>query len=401
MTLATAAGRVGATQFPPTDPSAATSLVSRAAGYMQRARETGDPSWYDRAAASLDDALRRAPDDYLAQRARAWVLLGQHRFREARVAAERARDRAPDDFWNWANLADACTELGDYACAEDAVERLTALRPGVVAYTRVAGLQALFGDRRAAIESLGLAARAAAADPAHPEVLAWVLVHLGDEHAALGDLPAATRAYDDALAAFPDYHLALAGLAHARAAAGRSAEAIVLYERVADRVPSITVYGALGDLCAAAGDAGAAERWYALALAMEHLAVAGGGTYGRELALFLADHGRDPATAVRLARDDASWRDDVHTADALAWALHADGRFREAKRAAHRALRLGTEQASFHHHAGMIALALGRPRVAARHLRRALALDPTFDLRQAAVARAALAALDGRRVARR
>lgn len=382
------------------DPSAAPS-TERAAAFMQRARETGDPSWYDRASAALDEALRRDPDDYQAERARAWVLLGQHRFPAARVAAERARDRAPDDFWNWANLADACAELGDYACAEDAVERLMALRPGVVAYTRVAGLQALFGDRRAAIASLALAARAASADPTRPEALAWVLVHLGDEHAALGDLPAATRAYDDALAAFPDYHLALAGLAHARAAAGRHGEAIALYERVADRVPSITVYGALGDLHAAAGDADAAERWYALALAMERLAAAGGGTYGRELALFLADHRRDPDTAVRLARAEAAWRDDVHTADALAWALHAAGRPREAKRAAQRALRLGTEQASFHHHAGMIALALGRPRPAARHLRRALRLDPTFDLRQAAVARATLATLDGHHVASR
>ena len=55
--------------------------------------------------------------------------------------------------------------------------------------------------------------------------------------------------------------------------------------------------------------------------------------------------------------------------------------------------RSGTEDAAFHYHAGMIARALGQPRAASRHLARALALDPSFDVRQAPMARAALDAL--------
>ena len=47
-----------------------------------------------------------------------------------------------------------------------------------------------------------------------------------------------------------------------------------------------------------------------------------------------------------------------------------------------------------HYHAGTIAAALGHQRIAARHLRRALGLNPRFDLRQAPRARAALAALE-------
>ncbi len=47
-----------------------------------------------------------------------------------------------------------------------------------------------------------------------------------------------------------------------------------------------------------------------------------------------------------------------------------------------------------HYHAGAIAAALGHERIAARHLRRALGLNPRFDLRQAPRARAALAALE-------
>ena len=118
-----------------------------------------------------------------------------------------------------------------------------------------------------------------------------------------------------------------------------------------------------------------------------------GTSYGREVALFLADHDRDLADALRLAREDAGRRGDVHGDDVLAWALYKNGRAAEAKRASTRALRLGTEDAAFHYHAGMIARALAQPRAATRHLERALALDPSFDVRQAPMARAALDAV--------
>src|SRR5262249_60200982 len=96
------------------------------------------------------------------------------------------------------------------------------------------------------------------------------------------------------------------------------------------------------------------------------------------------------ADALRRAREDAARRGDVSGDDVLAWTLYKNGHAAEAKRASTRALRLGTEDAAFHYHAGMIARALGQPRAASRHLARALALDPSFDVRQAPMARAAL-----------
>ncbi len=65
-----------------------------------------------------------------------------------------------------------------------------------------------------------------------------------------------------------------------------------------------------------------------------------------------------------------------------------------------RALRLGTEGASLRCHGAMAARALGRPRTALRHRSRSLALDPAFDVRQGPMARAALDALEGQRLAR-
>jgi tetratricopeptide (TPR) repeat protein len=258
------------------------------------------------------------------------------------------------------------------------------LRPGLPAYSRVAALRTLFGDRRGAIEALELALDAS--DPSDPEQRAWILTYLGHEHWALGELDQAERRYADALAAFPDYHLALPGLARVRAAEGRIPEAIALYERALAVAPTPSVAGALGDAQAAAGDPAAARASYDFVVYMGHIATARGKTLGRELAVFLADHDRNLDEALRLARADAATRDDVYTSDALAWVLFKQGQLVRAKRAMARALRLGTEEAAFHYHAAMIAAALARPRAADRHLRTARALNPHLEVREAALA---------------
>jgi len=366
--------------------------VALASAFMRKSRESGDPGYYARANAAVERALALDPNDYGALRTAPWVLLGLHDFRGALAAAERARAVEPEDWWNYGTLADACGELGDYARALQAAQRMVDLRPGLPSYARSAFLRALFGDRAGAIELLRLAVAAGSARD--PEGRAWALVHLGHEYFAVGDLAAAGRAYARALDVFPDYYPALGGLGRVRAAEGRLAAAADLYRRAVARVPQPDLVAALGDVHDAAGHADEAERQYALVEYMGKVAAAAGTTYGRQLALFYADHDRRPEEALRLARLEAAGRGDIYTDDTLAWACYRNGRFAEAARAAHRALRLGTEDAMLHYHAGSIAAALGRNRIAARHLRRALALNPHFDLRQAPRARAALAALE-------
>jgi tetratricopeptide (TPR) repeat protein len=347
-------------------------LVALASAFMRKARETGDPANYERADAALERALGADPTHYGALRARAWVLLGKHRFRSALRAARALRAAQPLDWVNYGNLADACVELGYYRGASHAVGRMMALRPGLPAYTRVAALRALFGDRRGAIEALETAL--AAADAADPEERAWILTYLGHEHWALGETARAGARYEQALAIFPDYHLALPALARVRAAQGRSDEAIALDERALAIAPMPSTAGALGDLYEATGHPERARASYEYAMYMGRVATVRGQTLGRELAMFLADHDRDLDDALRLARAEARLRDDVYTDDALAWALFKHGNPRAAKRASGRALRLGTEEAAFERHASRIADALGRARVAARHERAARAL---------------------------
>lgn len=341
-------------------------FVALGSAFMQKARETGDPSYYERAFAAVERARAIEPSHYGALRARAWIFMGQHRFARALRAARAARRIAPRDWWNYGNLADACVELGYYRGATHATTRMATLRPGVPAYTRVAALRALFGDRRGAIDALETALDAT--DVSDVEGRAWILTYLGHEDWALGHVDEAARRYEAALAVYPDYHLALPGLGRVRAAQGRSDEAIAAYERALAVAPTPSVAGALGDLYARAGNPERARAAYEFTMVMGRLAAARGMSLGRDLALFLAEHDRDLDEAVRLARAEAAMRDDVYTNDALAWALFKRGALADAKRASARALRLGTEDEAFHRHAAAIAAALGHPRAAARHL---------------------------------
>jgi tetratricopeptide (TPR) repeat protein len=374
-----------------TSPTDAAAYVTLAAAFMQKARESADAAYYARARAAVERALALDPDHYEALRARAWILVGLHEFRAALAAAEAVRAREPDDWWNYGTLADAAIELGDYARAVQAVDLMAALRPGLPAYTRIAQLRSLHGNRSGAIDALALAV--GAGSRRDPESLAWTLAQLGNEHFAGGDLVRAARAYADANDVFPDYSLALGGLGRVRAAEGRLEDAAHLYRRALALRPAPELAAALGDVYARRGDAVEAEGHYMLVEHMERVANAEGTSHGRQLALFFADHDRRLDEALRLAQAEAATRADVFTDDALAWALFKNGRLAEAKRASRRARRLGTADAAFEYHAGMIATALGHPCQGARHLRRALALNPHFDLLQAERARVALSAL--------
>lgn len=82
----------------------------------------------------------------------------------------------------------------------------------------------------------------------------------------------------------------------------------------------------------------------------------------------------------------------VHTADALAWALHVSGRDAEALPYARRATATGYRNASFLYHLGVIEQATGHTGKARTALRSALDLNPGFSPLGAREARTALEA---------
>jgi tetratricopeptide (TPR) repeat protein len=87
----------------------------------------------------------------------------------------------------------------------------------------------------------------------------------------------------------------------------------------------------------------------------------------RELVFYYADHANQPAKALEIAQQERRWRHDVYTLDAYAWALHVNGRDREARKQLEMALAVGTRDVKLFQHAAAIAVVLGDPENSARY----------------------------------
>jgi tetratricopeptide (TPR) repeat protein len=333
----------------PDDPAA---QVKLATAYMRKQRAGGDPTYFERAEATVRKALTLAPNDFEARKVLAWVLGGQHRFEEARRLAKLLIAENPADSWAYGVLADAEAELGNYPAAVDTVQKMVDLKPNLSSYSRAAHMRALHGDAEGAIEAFDLAIEAGSARD--PEARAWCYTQKGDARFATGNPAEALTEYQRALDLLLGYPLALAGAARCQAALGKRDEAMRSYEAAIRALPRPDWSIALGDLKAASGDkSGAADQYAAAQAAIR--AQPPGPDSDRLLAHFLADHEGDAHEAVKLARRAAVQRTDIVTSDTLAWTLYRAGKYPEAWTASKRARRLGTQDASFLFHAGMIA----------------------------------------------
>ncbi|MEQ8661827.1 MAG: tetratricopeptide repeat protein, partial [Gammaproteobacteria bacterium] len=359
-------------------PDAAAAHTSLGMALARRARETADPAFYARGMDAVDEALTRAPDDFMALRARAWILLGQHEFAGARAAAEALHARAPDDLMTYALLVDACVELGDYVCAEEAAQWLLDLRPGNVAgLTRAAYLRELFGDLDGAVELMSQALNRM--PPDETEERAWLLVQLAHLNRAMRRLDVAERALDAALVLFPDYHYALGELAQLRRAQGRRDDAVAAAARHLEAAPHPEVRFEYARLLHAAGRNADAEREFARFVNDAEAESTASDNANRELVIYLLEHAQAPRAALEIAEREARRRADVRTLDVHAWALHHNGRSAEAWQTVSRALAVGVRDPVILFHAGLIAAAVGEDAPARQHLRDALAMAPWLD----------------------
>ena len=349
-------------------PRSAPAATALAQAYLQRARETGDPSWYGKADGLVRRARRLAPTDVGALTASGTLALARHDFRGALRDGEAARRAAPDSTQPDAVLVDANVELGRYDAAAIALQRMIDVKPTLGAYARVSYFRELHGDLPGAAEAMRLAA---AAGSGSAENVAYVGTLLGDLELRRGRVGAARRAYREALAVFPAHLPAQAGLARIDAARGRLGAAAERLERLVARLPLPEYVVALGETRLAAGKVADGRRTLALVGAQERLLRAAGVDTDVDLALFEAEHG-DARRAVRLARAGWASAPSVRSADALAAALTAAGRGREALRWSDRALRLGWREPSVLEHAARAAHAAGRDDLARTRVRAAL-----------------------------
>ncbi|WP_399883231.1 tetratricopeptide repeat protein [Streptomyces sp. BBFR51] len=353
--------------------------------YVEQARTDGDPSRYPRAERALERSLELKPGNDQALAGRAALAAARHDFAPALAYADRALAANPYNERALCSRVDALVELGRYEDAARAADTADSRRPGVPVFTRYAYVRELRGE----VDTARRVLEQALAGTSAPADVAYVATQLGRLAWNQGDYPAALRHYARALAADDAYLPALEGRGRARAASGDRGGAVRDLEEVVARAPLPGPLVALGELYEAEGEAAKAREQYVLVDAWTALARAGGVNADLDTALAAADHG-DKEAALRAARAEWDRRRTVHTAAALAWALHVNGRDEQALPYARRATATGYRDAAFLHHLGMIERAVGREPDARRHLAAALDLNPGFSPVGAREARAAL-----------
>ena len=372
------------------DRGGAPAAIGLGEAYLQKGRETGDPSFYGRAEALFVRARRAAPRNADALIGLGTLALARHDFRTALELARQARRLAPGTVRAYAVLVDAEVELGRYRAAARSLQRMVDAKPNLAAYARVSYFRELHGDLPGAVEAMRLAVSAGGASA---ESTAYVQTLLGGLEFTRGRLGASRRAYGAALARLPGYVPAQAGMARVDAARGRLGRAVDRYEQVTERLPLPEYVVALGETELARGNRRDARERFELVDVQRRLLSGAGINSDVEFALFEADHG-DRGRGVELGRQ--AWRaaPSVRSADALGWALTRAGEPQAGLRMARRSLALGSRDPFFLVHAGLTARAAGRPALARRWLRRALADNPRFSPLWAPRARRALRRLE-------
>ncbi len=323
----------------------------------RRARETSDVKYYADAEKALAKSFELSPDNYDGLKIRTWLLLGRHEFSKALEAAQKLNERTPDDVIVYGYLADANAELGNYKAAERAAQWMLNLRPGnVPGLTRGAYLRELFGDLDGAVDFMRTAYDATPTNEV--EDRAWLLTQIAHLYLQMGDLTKAEMYANGALGLFADYQYALGTLGQIRFAQKRYDEAADLMGRRYSRAPHAENLYAWAKALKLAGKADEAASKFAEFEKRSVAESAIADNSNHELVLYYAGEGNNPAEALRVARMETARRQDVHTLDCLAWALHANHRDREALENIQKALAVGVKDPEILSRAAAIKLSL-------------------------------------------
>jgi tetratricopeptide (TPR) repeat protein len=357
-------------------PSEPAVLDELAGAYLQKMRETADGAYLERVSRLVSASLKADPSNYAALRRQVEIEMQRHHFKQAVALTDTLLKQQPGDTVVWGLRGDAYMELGQYDSAETAYQRMADLRPGLASYNRIGFFRFITGDAEGAIQII----RQGIGIGGSPENLAWCWADLGNMLFKTGVVGEAENAYRHALAEFPGYHLAQAGLGRVHLARGQYADAIQALLKAQAQAPFPEYAGLLAKLYRKTGEIGLAQKQIALLDVADKLDQAAGEAANRNLSLAFSDLEHRPARALALANAELEVRRDVYSYDALAWALFKNGRVDEAAAAIESALANKTPEPSFYEHAARIYEAAGRAEAARRHHARAMELNAKFDI---------------------
>jgi tetratricopeptide (TPR) repeat protein len=349
------------------------SHISLANAYLQKVRETGDPTLYTKTEDLLDEASKLEDQSPELFATRGTLALARHDFAAALQNGTRALALDPESARYHGIVGDAQIELRMYEEAIQSYQEMVDRRPDFASFSRVATLASSTATRKALSKRWSSRCKPEAG---HPKTWPGHTCNW----ATSGNLEEAQKAYGLSTRTVGAYAPALASQAKIAAARGDLEQAATLYRQAFNRMPLPEYAIALGDVYAEMGESKKAEGQYELVMSIDKLLRANGVDTDLEIALFYADHDIDLQTSLAKARAAYDARPSIHAADTLAWTPYKTGNYKEAQKYSSEALRLGTRDPLKLFHAGMISKALGHKEQAYAYPQQATDLNPHFSL---------------------
>lgn len=245
------------------DPNSYTFHNRLAQAYIQKARETGNTDYYDKARFSLDESLNVNPENYNGLVYMAMANASEHNFKEALQYAKLATELKPNKSYGYGVLGDAYLELGEIQNAEKAYNKMIELKPGLDSYSRLSNLRDKKGDIKGAVVAMEKAYKSGLGESrTSKENLSWTQVMIGAKYLDQGQYNEAEKYFLRAVEIKSDYYLALEHLAEVKAINGNYEEAINLYEKTLALSPKPEFYVALANIYKNQGKTEKAQELY-------------------------------------------------------------------------------------------------------------------------------------------
>ncbi|MEO6254813.1 MAG: tetratricopeptide repeat protein [Ferruginibacter sp.] len=225
--------------------------LALANAYIIESRISGNLAYYDKAALkTVDHIIAREPNNYEALMLRSLLQLSQHHFAEGLETAKLAVSIDSNSAFVYGLLVDAHIEMGNYAAAVDAADKMVSIRPDLRSYSRIAYLREIHGDYAGAVTAMKLAVQAGI--PAE-EATEWCRVQLGKLYENMGEVEQARFQYNLSLAARPQYAYALAGLGRIYSFNKNYDSAVHYFEQAAALITDLGIKNNLADAYSKAG----------------------------------------------------------------------------------------------------------------------------------------------------
>jgi tetratricopeptide (TPR) repeat protein len=333
------------------DTTSAATYLKLATAFIAEGRISGNGGYYSNAAIrmldkALDAETVSQDEKFQAFSLKSAALLNLHRFQEALEVANQGLAMNAYNAGIYGALVDANVELGHYAEAIQACDKMLSIRPDLRSYSRASYIRQIYGDIPGSIVAMKMAVEAGMPGDEGTE---WARATLGELYLANGAPDSATAEFEQSLQFRPNYPRAEMGLAHAAAASGNYESAIAHARSGIKLTPEPGYISYLADLYAMKGDAAKATEIRKDVLtkleAAEREAQKDGFRHNgaRELAQANLAAGKTDA-ALKLAQQDLKTRpDNIDANELVGWILYRKGDYAGARQYADKAMATGSK----------------------------------------------------------